>query len=229
MDFKFNTIEEIIEEMRQGKIVVMVDDEDRENEIMAAQKATPEAVNFMATHGKGLICLPIKGERLDELELPAMVTNNTDPHGTAFTVSVDHKDTTTGISAHERSATITAIMDPATKPDDLRRPGHIFPLRAKDGGVLRRAGHTEAAVDLARLSGQYPAGVICEIMKEDGTMARVPELVEFCKKHDLKMATIADLIQYRRKTEKLVRRVDSAKLPTKYGDFRKACWTGRGT
>lgn len=222
MDFKFNTIEEIIEDMRQGKMVVMVDDEDRENEgdlIMAAQMATPEAVNFMATHGKGLICLPILGERLDELDLPAMVTNNTDPHGTAFTISVDHKDTTTGISAHERSATITAILDPATKPDELRRPGHIFPLRAKEGGVLRRAGHTEAAVDLARLSGMYPAGVICEIMKEDGTMARVPELVEFCRKHNLKMATIADLILYRRKTEKLVRRVDSAKLPTKYGDF----------
>ncbi|KJS01225.1 MAG: 3,4-dihydroxy-2-butanone 4-phosphate synthase [Peptococcaceae bacterium BRH_c4a] len=222
MDFKFNTIEEIIEDLRQGKMVVMVDDEDRENEgdlIMAAQKATPEAVNFMATHGKGLICLPILGERLDQLELPAMVTNNTDPHGTAFTISVDHKDTTTGISAHERSATITAILDPATKPDELRRPGHIFPLRAKDGGVLRRAGHTEAAVDLARMSGMYPAGVICEIMKEDGTMARVPELMEFCRKHHLKMATIADLILYRRKTEKLVRRVDSAKLPTKHGDF----------
>ena len=222
MDFKFNTIEEIIEDLRQGKMVVMVDDEDRENEgdlIMAAQKATPEAVNFMATHGKGLICLPILGERLDELELPAMVTNNTDPHGTAFTISVDHKDTTTGISAHERSATITAVLDPATKPDELRRPGHIFPLRAKEGGVLRRAGHTEAAVDLARMSGMYPAGVICEIMKEDGTMARIPELMEFCQKHHLKMATIADLILYRRKTEKLVRRVDSAKLPTKYGDF----------
>jgi len=222
MDFKFNTIEEIIEDLRQGKMVVMVDDEDRENEgdlIMAAQKATPEAVNFMATHGKGLICLPILGERLDELELPAMVTNNTDPHGTAFTISVDHKDTTTGISAHERSATITAVLDPATKPDELRRPGHIFPLRAKEGGVLRRAGHTEAAVDLARMSGMYPAGVICEIMKEDGTMARVPELVEFCQKHHLKMATIADLILYRRKTEKLVRRVDSAKLPTRHGDF----------
>jgi len=222
MDFKFNTIEEIIEDLRQGKMVVMVDDEDRENEgdlIMAAQMATPEAVNFMATHGKGLICLPILGERLDELELPAMVTNNTDPHGTAFTISVDHKDTTTGISAHERSATITAILDPATRPDELRRPGHIFPLRAKEGGVLRRAGHTEAAVDLARMSGMYPAGVICEIMKEDGTMARVPELVEFCQKHHLKMATIADLILYRRKTEKLVRRVDSAKLPTRHGDF----------
>ncbi|MFZ5643318.1 MAG: bifunctional 3,4-dihydroxy-2-butanone-4-phosphate synthase/GTP cyclohydrolase II [Bacillota bacterium] len=222
MGFKFNSIEEILEDIRQGKIVVMVDDEDRENEgdlIMAAEKATPEAINFMATYGKGLICLPIIGERLDELDLPAMVTNNTDPHGTAFSISVDHKDTTTGISAHERAATVRAMLDPDTKPDDLRRPGHIFPLRAKEGGVLRRAGHTEASVDLSRLSGLYPAGVICEIMKDDGTMARVPELIEFCKKHDLKMATIAALIEYRRKTEKLVRRVDSAKLPTKYGDY----------
>ncbi|MFZ5649390.1 MAG: bifunctional 3,4-dihydroxy-2-butanone-4-phosphate synthase/GTP cyclohydrolase II [Bacillota bacterium] len=222
MEFSFNTIEEIIEDLRQGRMVVMVDDEDRENEgdlIMAAEKATPEAVNFMATHGKGLICLPIIGARLDELDLPAMVSHNTDPHGTAFTISVDHKDTTTGISAHERAATISAILDPSTRPDDLRRPGHVFPLRAKEGGVLRRTGHTEAAVDLARLSGLYPAGVICEIMKEDGTMARVPELMEFCRKHGLKIATIAALIEYRRRTEKLVRRVDSAKLPTRYGEF----------
>ena len=222
MDFKFNSIEEILEDIRQGKMVVMVDDEDRENEgdlIMAAEAATPEAINFMATHGKGLICLPIIGERLDQLDLPAMVNNNTDLHGTAFTVSVDYKDTTTGISAHERAATVKAVLDSNTQPDDLRRPGHIFPLRAKDGGVLRRAGHTEASVDLARLAGMYPAGVICEIMKEDGTMARVPELVEFCKKHSLKIATVASLIQYRRKTEKLIRRVDSAKLPTKYGEF----------
>ncbi|MFZ5646520.1 MAG: bifunctional 3,4-dihydroxy-2-butanone-4-phosphate synthase/GTP cyclohydrolase II [Bacillota bacterium] len=222
MEFRFNTIEEIIEDMRQGRMVVMVDDEDRENEgdlIMAAEKATPEAVNFMASYGKGLICLPIIGERLDELDLPAMVSHNTDPHGTAFTISVDHKDTTTGISAHERAATIAAILNPATKADDLRRPGHVFPLRAKEGGVLRRAGHTEAAVDLARLAGLYPSGVICEIMKEDGTMARVPELMEFCRKHHLKIGTIASLIEYRRRTEKLVRRVDSAKLPTKYGQF----------
>ncbi|MHB8918337.1 MAG: bifunctional 3,4-dihydroxy-2-butanone-4-phosphate synthase/GTP cyclohydrolase II [Desulfocucumaceae bacterium] len=222
MSFKFNTIEDILQDIRQGKMVVMVDDEDRENEgdlIMAAERVTPEAVNFMATHGKGLVCLPITGERLNQLDLPAMVTNNTDPHGTAFTISVDHKDTTTGISAHERAATVKAVLDPATRPEDLRRPGHIFPLRAKDGGVLRRAGHTEAAVDLARLAGLYPSGVICEIMKDDGTMARVPELIEFCRKHDLKLATIAALIQYRRKTEKLVRRVDSARLPTKYGEF----------
>ncbi|MFZ5596232.1 MAG: bifunctional 3,4-dihydroxy-2-butanone-4-phosphate synthase/GTP cyclohydrolase II [Bacillota bacterium] len=222
MSYKFNTIEEIIEDVRQGKIVVMVDDEDRENEgdlIMAAEKVTPEAVNFMATHGRGLICLPVEGKRLDELELQAMVTNNTDPHGTAFTVSIDHKDTTTGISAHERAATVAAVLNPATRPEDLRRPGHVFPLRAKEGGVLRRAGHTEASVDIARLAGLYPAAVICEIMKEDGTMARVPELMEFCREHNLKIATIASLIKYRRRYEKLIKRVDSAKLPTKYGDF----------
>ncbi len=222
MNFKLNTIEEALEDIRQGKIVVMVDDEDRENEgdlIMAAEKVTPEAVNFMATYGRGLICLPMEGKRLDQLELPAMVSNNTDPHGTAFTVSVDHKDTTTGISAHERAATVRAMLDPATNPEDLRRPGHVFPLRAKEGGVLRRAGHTEAVVDMTRLAGLYPAGVICEIMKDDGTMARLPELIEFCQRHGLKIATIADLIQYRRRKEKLVSRVDSAKLPTKYGDF----------
>ena len=153
---------------------------------MAAEKATPELVNFMAVYGRGLICLPISGERLDELELPAMVTNNTDPHATAFTVSIDYKDCTTGISAHERAMTIRAILDPRTKPEDLRRPGHIFPLRAKEGGVLRRTGHTEATVDLAQPAGLHPAGVCCEIMKEDGTMARVPELMEFAKVHNLK-------------------------------------------
>jgi 3,4-dihydroxy 2-butanone 4-phosphate synthase/GTP cyclohydrolase II len=222
VSFKVNTIEEALEDIRQGKIIVMVDDEDRENEgdlIMAAEKVTPEAVNFMATYGRGLICLPIEGKRLDELELPAMVTNNTDPHGTAFTVSVDYKDTTTGISAHERAATVSALLNPDTRPEDLRRPGHVFPLRAKEGGVLRRAGHTEAVVDMTRLAGLSPAGVICEIMKDDGTMARLPELIEFCQYHGLKIATIADLIQYRRKTEKLIKRVDSAKLPTGYGDF----------
>lgn len=220
--FKFNTIEEILEDLRQGKIVVMVDDEDRENEgdlLMAAEQATPEAINFMVTYGRGLVCLPIIGERLDKLDLPAMVINNTDPHSTAFTISVDSKDNTTGISAHDRAATVRAVLDPNTKPDDLRRPGHIFPLRSKEGGVLRRAGHTEAAVDLMKTAGMYPAGVICEIMKEDGTMARVPELIDFCAKHNLKMATISDLIKYRRLTEKLIKRVDSAKLPTKYGDF----------
>ena len=218
----FSTIEQAIQEIKQGKILVVVDDEDRENEgdlIMAAEMVTPEAVNFMATHGRGLICMPIAGSRLDELDLPAMVNNNTDPNGTAFTVSVDYKDTTTGISAHERAATVRSILDPSIRPEDLRRPGHVFPLRAKDGGVLRRAGHTEAAVDFTRLAGMYPAGVICEIMKEDGTMARVPELIEFCKTHGLSMVTIADLIEYRRHHEKLIRKIEAAKLPTKYGNF----------
>jgi 3,4-dihydroxy 2-butanone 4-phosphate synthase/GTP cyclohydrolase II len=219
---KFNTIEEAIKEIRQGKMIVMVDDEDRENEgdlIMAAEMATPEAVNFMAVHGRGLICLPMTGQRLDELDLPAMVSHNTDPNATGFTVSIDARECTTGISAHERSMTIQRVLDPRTKPADLRRPGHIFPLRYKDGGVLRRAGHTEASVDLARLAGLYPAAVICEIMHEDGTMARVPDLMGFVEKHNLKIATIAELIQYRRRTEQLVRRVDSARLPTKYGEF----------
>ncbi len=219
---KFNTIEEAIEDIKQGKIIVAVDDEDRENEgdlIMAAEMVTPEAINFMAVHGRGLICLPVTGERLDELELPAMVTNNTDPHATAFTVSIDAKGCTTGISAFERAMTVKAVLDPNTKPSDLQRPGHIFPLRAKEGGVLRRAGHTEATVDLVKLAGLYPAGVICEIMKEDGTMARVPELMEFVKTHNLKIITIADLIMYRRRVTKLVRRVDDAKLPTIYGEF----------
>lgn len=219
---KFNTIEEAIEEIRQGRMLVVVDDEDRENEgdlVMAAEKVTPEAINFMAGYGRGLICLPVIGKRLDELELPDMVPHNTDTHNTAFTISVDAKNTTTGISAHERAATVQAVINPETRPSDLRRPGHIFPLRAKEGGVLRRAGHTEAAVDLARLAGLYPAGVICEIMKEDGTMARVPELLEFVRKHNLKIITIADLIQYRRRTERLVRRVDTARLPTEYGEF----------
>lgn len=222
MTMKFNTIEEAIADIRAGKMLVVVDDEDRENEgdlVMAAEKATAEAINFMAVHGRGLICLPIPGERAVSLDLPPMVTDNTDPHGTAFTVSIDHKSTTTGISAHERAATVKAVLDPATKPSDLRRPGHIFPLRAKEGGVLRRAGHTEAAVDFARLAGLVPAGVICEIMKEDGTMARVPELLEFSQKHGLKIVTIADLIQYRRKHEKLVQRVETINLPTKFGDF----------
>ncbi|MFZ5898868.1 MAG: bifunctional 3,4-dihydroxy-2-butanone-4-phosphate synthase/GTP cyclohydrolase II [Bacillota bacterium] len=219
---KFNTIEEAIEDIRQGKMIVAVDDYDRENEgdlIMAAEKVTPEAINFMATYGRGLICVPITEERADQLELMPMVTNNTDPHATAFTVSVDAKETSTGISAYERALTVQKLIDPRTRPQDLRRPGHIFPLRAKNGGVLRRAGHTEASVDLSRLAGCYPAGVICEIMKEDGTMARVPELMEFVERHNLKIITIADLIAYRRRKEKLVRRVGMAKLPTKYGEF----------
>jgi len=222
MEFRFASIEEAIEDIRQGRMVVVVDDEDRENEgdvIVAAEKATPEAINFMATHARGLICMPLTARRADELDLPPMVANNTDKHCTAFTVSVDYKETTTGISAHERAMTVRAILDPATRPEDLRRPGHVFPLRAREGGVLQRAGHTEAAVDLTRLAGLYPAGVICEIMKEDGTMARVPELIEFCREHGLKLITIADLIEYRRRTEKLIRRVDAARLPTRYGEF----------
>jgi 3,4-dihydroxy 2-butanone 4-phosphate synthase/GTP cyclohydrolase II len=224
---KFNTILEAIADIREGKMLVVVDDEDRENEgdlIMAAEKATPEAVNFMAVHGRGLICLPIEAARAVSLDLPPMVVDNTDPHGTAFTISIDYKSTTTGISAHERADTIQAVLNPATKPGDLRRPGHVFPLRAKEGGVLRRAGHTEAAVDFARLAGLAPAGVICEIMKEDGTMARVPELLEFAKKHKLKIVTIADLIQHRRRHEKLVQRVETIKLPTEYGEFQATAY-----
>ncbi|HHW41477.1 MAG TPA: bifunctional 3,4-dihydroxy-2-butanone-4-phosphate synthase/GTP cyclohydrolase II [Syntrophomonadaceae bacterium] len=221
-NFKFNTIEEAIEEIKAGRMVIVVDDEDRENEgdlVIAAEKVTPDAINFMATYGKGLICMPVTGERLDELEIQPMVAQNTDSLETAFTVSVDAATVTTGISAFERALTVKTIIDPRTKPHDLRRPGHIFPLRAKEGGVLRRAGHTEAAVDLARLAGLYPAGVICEIMNDDGTMARVPALFEFARKHGLKIITIADLIEYRRRTEKLIRRVATTHLPTKYGDF----------
>lgn len=227
MSFKFNTIEEAIADIRMGKIIVVVDDEDRENEgdlIVAAQYATPEAINFMAVHARGLICLPLTGERLEQLELPPMVTNNTDPHGTAFTVSVDADGTTTGISAHERAFTIQRMLDSTTKPADLRRPGHVFPLRAKEGGVLRRAGHTEAAVDLARLAGLEPAGVICEVMSADGTMARVPELQEFVQEHGLKMITIADLIEYRRRNERLIKRIESIKLPTRWGEFQVVCY-----
>jgi 3,4-dihydroxy 2-butanone 4-phosphate synthase/GTP cyclohydrolase II len=222
MAFKFNNVEEALEDIKNGKMVIVVDDEDRENEgdlVVAAEKATPEVVNFMATHAKGLICLPMEGSRLDELDLPPMVTNNTDPHGTAFTVSIDGHNTTTGISAHERAMTIQTVLDANTKPTDLRRPGHVFPLRAKEGGVLRRTGHTEAAVDLTRLAGMYPAGVICEIMQDDGTMARVPELMEFAQQHKLKIITIADLIKYRRSHEKLINRVEAVRMPTKYGEF----------
>lgn len=219
----FNTIEEAIEDIRQGKIIIVVDDEDRENEgdlLMAAEKVTPEAINFMATYGRGLICVPMEGKRLDQLDLPSMVARNTDSHETAFTVSVDAKGkTTTGISAHERALTVKTLIDPATKPEELARPGHIFPLRAKEGGVLRRTGHTEAAIDLTKMAGLYPAGVICEIMKDDGTMARVPELLQFAARHGLKIITIADLIKYRRKTEKLVYRAAETKLPTKHGEF----------
>lgn len=219
----FNTIEEAIEDIRQGKMIIVVDDEDRENEgdlIMAAEKCTAESVNFMATHARGLICTPMMGDRLDKLGIGQMVTKNTDNHETAFTVSVDHRTTRTGISAHERADTIKALLDPEAIPSDFRRPGHIFPLRYKEGGVLRRAGHTEASIDLSALAGLYPAAVICEIMNPDGTMARVPQLVEFAKQYGFKMITVAALIQYRRKNEKLVRRVAEAKLPTEYGDFK---------
>jgi 3,4-dihydroxy 2-butanone 4-phosphate synthase/GTP cyclohydrolase II len=224
---EFHAVEEAIEEIRAGRMVIVVDDEDRENEgdlICAAEKATPEAINFMATHAKGLICMPTTRERLDELEIQQMVEQNTESLGTAFTVSVDAASVTTGISAFERALTIKTIIDPAAKPADLRRPGHVFPLRAKTGGVLRRAGHTEAAVDLTRLAGLYPAGVICEIMNDDGTMARVPQLLEFSQKHGLKIITVADLIEYRRRTEKMIRRVATTHLPTKYGDFQAVAY-----
>lgn len=221
--YKFNTIEEALEDLRAGKMIVVVDDEDRENEgdlLMPAETVTAEAVNFMAKYGRGLICMPVIGDRLRELDIPQMIGHNTDTHQTAFTVSIDAIDTTTGISAQERAHTILKVLAPTTKPTDFKKPGHIFPLEAKEGGVLKRAGHTEAAVDLARLAGFYPAGVICEIMNEDGTMARVPELMEFVKVHDLKIITIAHLINYRRKNEVLVERAAEANMPTKYGDFR---------
>ena len=219
----FSSIEEALEEIRQGKMVVVVDDEDRENEgdlLMAAEKVTPEAINFMATYARGLICVPLSKEKIMALRLEQMVSQNTDPHGTAFTVSVDGETSTTGISAHERAATVKILANPTSGPQNLRRPGHIFPLQARDGGVLVRAGHTEGAVDLARLAGLQPAGVICEIMNEDGSMARVPDLLIFAEKHDLKIMTIQDLISYRRKKEKLIEMVESIHLPTDYGDFQ---------
>lgn len=220
--YKFNSIEEAIEDIRQGKIIVVVDDEDRENEgdlLMAADKVSPQAINFMTKYGRGLVCMPIEGSRLAELNIPQMVADNTDSYGTAFTISIDAVETTTGISAQERALTIQKVLDPEARASDFKRPGHIFPLEAREGGVLKRAGHTEAAVDLARLAGLYPAGVICEIMCEDGSMARVPQLMDFVRDHDLKIITIADLIAYRRKTEVLVSPVTSVKMPTKYGDF----------
>ncbi len=217
------TIPEAIEDIKAGRFVIIVDDESRENEgdlAMAAEKVTPEAINFMAKHGRGLICLPIIGERLDELRIPMMVGENTSRHETAFTISIEAKHrVTTGISAHDRAATIKAVLDPKTKPEDLARPGHTFPLRAREGGVLVRVGHTEAIVDLARLAGLYPAGVICEILAEDGTMARFPELKALAERHGLKMVSIAELIAYRRRHEKLVKRIAQANLPTRYGDF----------
>src|SRR5215813_4471226 len=219
----FATIEEGIEEIRQGHIIVVVDDEDRENEgdlVMAADKVTPDAVNFMAKYGRGLICVPMTGERLDELKISMMVNDNTAPMGTAFTVTVDaRRGVTTGISSSDRAVTIRTLVDPLTTGDDLTRPGHILPLRAMPGGVLRRAGHTEAAVDLARLAGCSPAGVICEVLDDDGSMARVDQLAVLVKRHDLRMITIKDLIEYRTLKEKLVRRVAMTRMPTDFGEF----------
>src|SRR5438128_11074627 len=219
----FATIEEAVEEIRQGRMILVVDDEDSENEgdlVMAADKATPEAVNFMAKFGRGLICAPMTGERLDQLKISMMVSDNTAPMGTAFTVTVDaRRGATTGTSAYDRAVTIRTLVDPQMRADDLARPGHILPLRAMPGGVLRRAGHTEAAIDLARLADCYPAGVICEVLDEDGNMARVPQLTELAQVHGLKMITIRDLIEYRILKEKLVRRIATTKLPTEFGEF----------
>ena len=221
--FKFNTVEEALQDLREGKIVIVTDDKNRENEgdfICAAEFATTENVNFMATHAKGLICMPMSEELCDKLELPQMVANNTDNHSTAFTVSIDHVDTTTGISAVERSITAMKCVDDNAKPEDFRRPGHMFPLLAKKNGVLERDGHTEATVDLMRLAGLKECGLCCEIMREDGTMMRTPELIELAKKWNLKFITIKDLQEYRKKHDVLVERVANTKMPTKYGEFR---------
>ncbi|MDF2924339.1 MAG: bifunctional 3,4-dihydroxy-2-butanone-4-phosphate synthase/GTP cyclohydrolase [Paenibacillaceae bacterium] len=225
---RLDGIEEAIYDLMLGKAILVVDDEDRENEgdlIVLAEKATPDIINFMIREARGLVCVPITEERAAELQLDLMVHHNTDYHGTAFTVSVDHSDTTTGISAFERARTVKGLTDPASKPFHFRRPGHIFPLIAKKGGVLRRAGHTEAAVDLARMCGSYPAAVICEVVKEDGTMARLPDLVEFARKHDLKLISIEDLIHYRNEKEKLIKREVEVKLPTDYGVFTAIAYT----
>jgi 3,4-dihydroxy 2-butanone 4-phosphate synthase/GTP cyclohydrolase II len=225
-----NTIEEAIQDIREGKTIIVVDDEDRENEgdfLNAAHNATPEVINFMAKYGRGLVCAPITAERARELKLEPMVGQNTASHETNFTVSVDllGHGCTTGISASDRSKTILSLIDPATKPEDLGRPGHIFPLIAKDGGVLRRAGHTEATIDLAVMAGFEPAGVICEIMKEDGEMARLPDLIEMAKTFDLKIVSIKDLIEYRLATETLIKKEVAVKLPTEYGDFDMIAYT----
>ncbi|MDD5878106.1 MAG: bifunctional 3,4-dihydroxy-2-butanone-4-phosphate synthase/GTP cyclohydrolase II [Clostridiales bacterium] len=221
--FKFNTVEEALQDLREGKIIIVTDDKNRENEgdfICAAEFATTENVNFMATHAKGLICMPMSEELCDKLELPQMVANNTDNHSTAFTVSIDYVDTTTGISAVERSITAMKCVDDNAKPEDFRRPGHMFPLLAKKNGVLERDGHTEATVDLMRLAGLKECGLCCEIMREDGTMMRTPELMELAKKWNLKFITIKDLQEYRKKHDALVERVANTKMPTKYGEFR---------
>ena len=219
----FATIEQAVADIRAGRMLVVIDDEDRENEgdiIVAAEKLTPAHINFMATYARGLICTPIIGSRLDELEIGQMVENNTDNHETAFTVSIDACDTTTGISAFERCHTVKMLIDPAAKPLSFRRPGHVFPLRTVEGGVLRRAGHTEATTDLARMAGLYPAGLCCEIMADDGHMMRTAELIEFAKKHGLHIITIKDLIEYRKHTETLVHQISDVDFPSKYGHFR---------
>ena len=217
------TIQEAVEDIRAGKFLIIVDDEGRENEgdlAIAAEKVTPQAINFMARYGRGLICIAMTGERLDDLRIPMMVHDNTSKFASPFTVSVEARhDVTTGISARDRALTVKALIEPATKPDDISRPGHMFPLRARDGGVLVRAGHTEAVVDLVKIAGLYPSGVICEIMSEDGTMARLPELESIAAAHDIKIISVAQIIAYRRLHEKLIRRVAEASLPTKYGDF----------
>jgi len=222
-DFRFNTIDEAIEDIRKGKMIVVVDDEDRENEgdlVIAAEKITPGVINFMAKYGGGLVCLPMLRERLEELHIERMVAKNTDPNKTAFTVSIDAIECKTGISAHERALTIKKVLDPKATAKDFTRPGHIFPIEYREGGVLVRAGHTEASVDLARLAGLKPAGVICEIMNEDGSMARVPELMDYIEKHHLKIITIADLIVYRRRNESLIERISEVEMPTKFGNFK---------
>lgn len=226
--FRFDPIEDAIHDLMQGKSIIVVDDEDRENEgdlIALADKATPEIINFMIKEGRGLVCVPISQELAEQLDLQPMVAHNTDNHGTAFTVSIDYMETTTGISAYERSLTIQKMLDPNAKAQHFRRPGHIFPLVAKKGGVLRRHGHTEAAVDLARLCGATPAGVICEIVKEDGTMARLPELMEFKEQHGLKLICIKDLIHYRSEKESLVKREVEVKMPTDFGQFKVVAYT----
>ena len=223
---QFARIEEAINEIQEGRMVVIVDDEDRENEgdlMIAAEKVTPDAINFMAMHGRGLVCLAMTGHRLDELHIPLMVSDhsNTSPYGTAFCVTIEaRRNVSTGISAFDRAQTILTAIDPKTKPGDLTRPGHIFPLRARDGGVLIRAGQTEASVDLAAAAGLNPAGVICEIMKEDGTMARIPDLTEFAARHQIKIITVADLIRYRLRTERFIRKYGETTLPTRHGSFR---------
>ncbi len=227
------SVEEAIKDFQEGKFVIIVDDEDRENEgdlAIAAEKVTPQTINFMAKYGRGLICMPIIGERLDELRIPMMVERNTSRFGTAFTVSVEAKHkVTTGISAYDRAATVQALIDPATRPEDLAMPGHMFPLRVREGGVLVRAGQTEASVDLAKLAGLHPAAVICEFMDDDGTMARLPQLERLAQEHSLKIVTVASLIEYRRRHEKLIRRVAQTELPSKYGEFTLIAYEDRVT